>query len=338
VRILVLAEDRAVNSNYRAFHLIALAQRDHVLHFFSDLGDLRRPLRHFDVAFIYRFHERDTAAFARRCQAAGLAVVWDCDDDLTTCPTGSGIEKKKDALRSQRTRSELVRMMDVVDLVTTTSPLLADYYQQYGAESVRVIENYLPHTFAAARRRTDDDVVIGWTAGQEHRYDLEHLHLRGVLSEVLATHSNVRVETIGVDARLPSPRYHHTDRVQYNDLAGRVAQWDIGIAPIADIPFNRARSNVKLKEYAAVGVPWLASPIGPYVGHGTSQGGRLVADDEWRRALDALVRNARARRRLAKRGLKWATRQTILVNLEQWERAFADARELANLRPRTAAG
>ena len=59
---------------------------------------------------------------------------------------------------------------------------------------------------------------------------------------------------------------------------------------------NRARSNIKLKEYAAAGACWLASPIGPYVGLGEKQGGRLVARRRLaRRARPPARQAARAR-------------------------------------------
>jgi len=104
-----------------------------------------------------------------------------------------------------------------------------------------------------------------------------------------------------------------------------LTEWDVGLAVIADIPFNRARSNVKLKEYAALGLPWLASPIGPYAGTGEKQGGRLVPDDGWYDALERLVLKPRERRKLAKRAAKWGREQTIGANVAVWEKALEGA-------------
>lgn len=105
----------------------------------------------------------------------------------------------------------------------------------------------------------------------------------------------------------------------------RERRFDIGIAPLADTPFNRARSNVKLKEYAALGIPWLASPVGPYAGLGTEQGGRLVGDGEWEEALRSLIRHPLRRRRLAEAARSWAATQTIETAAPLWEATFEEA-------------
>jgi glycosyltransferase involved in cell wall biosynthesis len=96
----------------------------------------------------------------------------------------------------------------------------------------------------------------------------------------------------------------------------------IAIAPLANLPFNMTRSDIKLKEYAASGVPWLASPVGPYIGLGEREGGVLVPDDGWFDALDRLVCHQRDRRRLARRARSWAKDQMIEMAADRWERVF----------------
>jgi len=107
-------------------------------------------------------------------------------------------------------------------------------------------------------------------------------------------------------------------------------------APIADIPFNRARSNIKVKEYAALGRPWLASPVGPYASLGEKQGGRLVADDGWAAALGRLVEKPRERRKLARQARKWGRTQSVSANANLWEQALTAAIVRAGGTPRPA--
>jgi glycosyltransferase involved in cell wall biosynthesis len=113
--------------------------------------------------------------------------------------------------------------------------------------------------------------------------------------------------------------------VRFDRLPEVMAGWDIALAPIAPTAFNAARSNIKLKEYAAGGTPWLASPVGPYRAMGEKQGGRLVPDDRWYEELLSLVDSARQRRKLAKNAAKWVVGETLERNLDAWETTLETA-------------
>ena len=89
---------------------------------------------------------------------------------------------------------------------------------------------------------------------------------------------------------------------------------------------------MKLKEYAAAGLAWLASPVGPYAGMGEQQGGRLVPDDGWDVALERLVARRPARRKLAKRGAKWVKGEGVEAHAGEWEAALRDAAERGRAR------
>jgi len=130
--------------------------------------------------------------------------------------------------------------------------------------------------------------------------------------------------TIGIKLPLAGDRYEHVRGVPLTRLIQQLSACSIGIAPLSPaVAINHARSSIKLKEYAAAGVPWLASPIGPYAGLGEREGGRLVAEDRWFEELDALVRGDRLRRRLAKRAQRWGRAQLLSRNIDRWERELA---------------
>jgi glycosyltransferase involved in cell wall biosynthesis len=322
MRIAVLTSRDFVNSNYRAFPLVTLRARGHEVQLELD-GEQVQPgeLQRADVVFVYRLNSRALHRTLSQLRERGTAIVWD-DDDFTGTPTTA-----PGGTRAQSWRAGVKRMLELADVVTTPSAGLAEHFRELGPARVRIVENYLPETYAPPLPRSHGHLTIGWVAAAEHLYDLEHFDVPGLLRRLLDAHANARIVSIGVDLRLPRDRYDHLYRVQYHELAQRVAAFDVGLAPLADIPFNRSRSNVKLKEYAAAGVPWLASPIGPYAGMGEKQGGRLVPDDGWYDALERLVVKAKDRRKLARRARTWARTQTVAANLDAWEEVLAEARE-----------
>jgi hypothetical protein len=99
-----------------------------------------------------------------------------------------------------------------------------------------------------------------------------------------------------------------------------------------DRPMSYARSNIKVKEYAAAGVPWVASARGSYAGLGTKAGGMTVADDRWRETLLGLVGSRLKRMRVRRNAESWVKAQHISRYTGRWETALQMAVERADRR------
>jgi hypothetical protein len=65
--------------------------------------------------------------------------------------------------------------------------------------------------------------------------------------------------------------------------------------------------------------------VGPYVGLGERQGGRIVTDDGWHDALARLLDKPRERAKLTKRAGKWVAGETLTKNARTWEARFEEA-------------
>jgi glycosyltransferase involved in cell wall biosynthesis len=332
VRIAYLARPRNGNGFYRGIGpMVALAQvRGHQvreLPIEDRRGTPPPDVRDIDVLHVHRFCEDRAVRLARAAKEAGAAVMWDNDDDHGSTPRGVAYEREWTGFAWDRRLVAMKRMFRFTDLVTTTTPRLAEQLRSHGAPHVEVIQNYIPDHFMHPDRRSHAGVVIGWVAGLEHAADVTRLPIRETLQRLLDERSDVRVVSFGLSLGLHSARYHHIPGVEILELGASIIDFDIAIAPLADIDFNHSRSNVKLKEYAAVGIPWLASPIGPYAGMGEKQGGRLVPDDRWYEELSRLIDKPRERRKLAKRARKWAAGEALSKNAYRWEAALTAAIE-----------
>jgi glycosyltransferase involved in cell wall biosynthesis len=330
MRIAFLARPESGNGFYRAIGPMATLQerRGHHVRPLPVERDSPQPvgsLEGVEVLLIHRYCEDRAWRIAREAKACGAAVVWDQDDNQAATPRGVAYDRVWNGYAGERRRTEMKRLFRYVDAVTTPSAQLAEQLLRDGAPHAEVIENYVPDTHLSPDRVPHPGLTIGWVAALEHAADVERLPIRQVLERVLAERDDVNVVSIGLRLGLQHPRYFHVRNVPLLSLTRQVAEFDIGIAPLSDIEFNRSRSNIKLKEYAAAGVPWLASPIGPYAGMGEKQGGRLVADDAWHAELTRLLDKERDRRKLAKRGQKWASEQTLDKHAHLWERCFEQA-------------
>lgn len=288
-----------------------------------------------DVVLFYRHWDASARAMARRLRDAGVGVVVDNDDDVTAIPKDVPGYKRTGGPRAHAILRDMGGMMREAHVVTATTDLLAERFRQLTNTEVRAIDNYVPPDwFVEPRPRLADlSVVIGWMAGNEHQADYQRLRLREVFERLVEDYPSVRIVSLGLGLGLSSSRYRHVKNVDFTELANACARFDIGIAPLDDIPFNRFRSSVKLKEYCSAGIPWVASDVGPYRGLGMDEGGIVISNDDWYGTLARLVRDKGERRHLAGQGRAWVRRETIDVHAMRWHEAFADAVERAG-RPR----
>lgn len=316
-------------AHYRVFlPLGVMQQRGHeILWPNMDTGFIgRREVLASDVVVVLRCHDAASRKLLREARDHGVGIIWDVDDDIRNGPYGNqargGVRVRQQIFHNTLNAARLA------DVVITSTDVLRDLYESAGIERIEILENYLvPGTVGTARalaREPAEGIVIGWVAGREHVSDARALAIANTLNQIQVAHPQVHVECIGVDLRL-ARRYTHTRGVPIAELPARIARWDIALAPIANTTFNASRSNIKVKEYAASCVPWLASSRGPYVKLGEQQGGRLVDDDRWYEAIDALVCDHSARERLARAGRSWARRQTFAVVADRYEALLVEA-------------
>jgi hypothetical protein len=332
---LAVATEANANGHYRAIvPLQELARRGHRVHWPGDptfqlLRNGSKPP--WDAFLVRQMHDDEALEVIERVRRAGIAVLWDTDDDIGAVRRGSEAWHRLGGRRMIRRHfKQTVAVARGAHVVTTTNEHLAQVYRAHGAERVIAVENYLAPRDLGHRRKRHQGTVIGIAAAGEHEPDLRKMRFAQMLETLLERHDGVRVVALGADLRLRSEhRYRHVRWVEIEELVATECEFDLALAPLLDTAFNRARSNVKLKEYAAAGAMWVASPVGPYIGMGEEQGGVLAEDGAWLPTLEALLRDADRRRALADRARAWAATQTIRAGAARWQAAFRDAIERA---------
>jgi glycosyltransferase involved in cell wall biosynthesis len=338
VRIAFVANPELPGGWYRGIGpMMALGERGHeIVQVWRPEQGIRGELAAgCEVLHIHRVHEAEVLEIVRHAKQRGMAVVYDNDDDMRAIPRSDPSHRDYGGFAGDRALREIRRLLQQTDLAIAASDPIAERFREYGAPHVETIENYVqPRSLQASAPANGECVVAGWVAGNEHRIDVDRMPLREQLGRALDANPQLVVETIGCTLGLRHERYRHVNRVDFFGLPPKLAEYDVGLAPIADIPFNHARSNIKVKEYAALGRPWLASPVGPYAQLGEKPGGRLVPDDGWADALERLVQKPRERHRLARRARKWGRSQSVAAKAQLWERALSPAIVRAGGTPR----
>ena len=213
--------------------------------------------------------------------------------------------------------------------ITVSTPQLAREYFPYNP-TIHVIPNWLDKDLwdVPIARRADGRVRIGWAGGNAHGDDLKMISkvIQKVLNDfrgqvVFETFGMAPQELAGVFPMESTPpgsceacghegAHHQYPGGSIREYPGMLAakSWDIALAPVIDNAFGAAKSDLKVKEYAALGIPTVASRVRPYIDARKAGCPVILAEtfEEWYDAIVGLIRSEEDRRRLSDEGRKWA--------------------------------
>ena len=250
------------------------------------------------------------------------ARVYEVDDDLLTADPSA-----LPHLTDGRVKDSIRWMMERAEMVTVSTPYLAELYSAYNPR-VRVLPNMVSADLLDLNRRhgREGKVTVGWAGGQSHLPDWASA--ADTVAAVLRRHPETDMHFVGADY---SPMLHHPCLWTgwTNDIWDyyRAVDFDIGLAPLADIPFNYSKSHLKALEYAALGVPVVAQDLPPYrelVIDGVT--GYLVSTpEEWDKRLEELICDPQARAEMGAAAREHAAGFTIQGNWRLWEAAYEEA-------------
>lgn len=228
----------------------------------------------------------------------------------------------------QRLAQHLQDMRDA-DMVTVTTPVLADYAKQYNPK-VTILPNLIDTSaWWPLPLKAKKKLRIGWSGGVSHYEDF--YTIKEPLNRILR---DFDVELYCVGAHFPGiidEDFRHKVTVlpwvsfQAHSYRMMCLDLDIAIVPLADLPFNRYKSPVKFLEFAAMGVPSVVASLTPYaeeVTHGVTGLTYWDAEDFYEQ-LEALITNRELREKLGKNARSFVERERDAAkNAHRWPDAY----------------
>ena len=240
----------------------------------------------------------DLERFLDVVRAAGSRLVVEIDDDVIS-PASLG-RLSADPVEDEWMRASTLRVLRAADQVLVSTPALAGVVHRLAPDrSVVVVPNALDGRLwgreVPPSVSTDDTTRILYFGSRTHDEDL------ALLDEVVpalgsALGRPVELELLGVfrNGAPPwaSPRGVPVGHIEYPRFVpwlraqAHAQRWAVGVAPLVESSFNDCKSDLKLLEYAGLGLPSVASDVGPY--RGSPLATRRVENTP-RAWLDALV-------------------------------------------------
>lgn len=253
--------------------------------FETAVGQPGEDIHDYDVVFAHRLAGH-SETWLKLCADPDVLCVYDMDDDLLCVdPENTTCYRIFHPLEAETRRN-----VEAADIVTVSGPVLAERYRKINpnvAVLPQVIPDDMPDWPIPVR---DRPVTIGWAGSTHKRQDWPGI--AEALAQVASIVPDVRFRMYGGDYT----RGMLGGRCEFVPFTDPMTYWrsldfDIGIAPLVDTPFNRGKTCTKLAEYGARGIPAVASAIGQYVNwieHGVN--GFLVWDQaDWVTYLLALT-------------------------------------------------
>ncbi len=274
----------------------------------------------------------------------GRAIVYETDDDVLATPPWSG-HSAIAGLESDLVRSMLGR----ADLVTVSTPPLQRIAARHN-DAVRLVRNAIEPTWyegdrsaASVGATAGGATSVGATGPRVAFYGVssrmrDYAVCREAVDEVARTVPGTRRIWLGGDddaVRAVADEVHGFER-SAPAFARLLAESrpDIGLAPVVDEPFNRARSELHWLEYSMTGAATIASRLmggGPYDVIRDGVDGLTARNRaQWRDSLKKLAGSPTLRAELAGRARERVLAEYRAVDrTAEWADAYRWAAERA---------
>jgi len=245
-----------------------------------------------------------------------------------------------------------MKIMQNCDAVQTTTNRLRNEFVLWNPQ-VGVLPNYLDRTLWDVpawtathwdnyyKKKNDGIIRIGWVGASGHYEDLQMVEQ--IITKLCHKYPNVHfclMGSHGESSKGPNLFRNITPTTAACSHCGEGGQlekipgieilyypsklkecaFDIGIAPLIETSFNQCKSDIKIKEYAALGIPVVATRMKPY-SESVKEGytGFLASTGkEWFDYLELLIKDKELRHRLGRNQYRWYRENTIDKHIHEW--------------------
>lgn len=193
----------------------------------------------------------------RRLLSSSEFAVYDFDDALQWDWGAGGLLRR---LAPKAPKAFIA--VQHADRVIAGSPVLAEWASQHNKDVILIPSCVSP---ASYRQKTDyqvsDPPRLGWIGSPDNE---TYLQVAAPALREVHRRTGARLTIISTTRPSLGDLESFVDRVRWSEATqhARLAEFDLGIAPLADDPHARGKCGYKLLQYAAVGTPAVGSPIG----------------------------------------------------------------------------
>lgn len=230
---------------------------------------------------------------------AGIPFVLDMDDAVF-----HRYDLHRRGLVRRLLGNKIGRVMRAAALVIAGNEYIAAYARKAGARRVEILPTVVDlEMISPAQPHSNEKFMIGWIGTpMTDRYLKEAIDpLRAVCSD-----GSAQLVTVGAGHLTMEGVPHIARGWDLNTEISEIQEFDVGIMPLVDSPWERGKCGHKLIKYMACSKPVVASAVGvnrEIVEHGVN-GFLASGTEEWIKALMTLKQDPELCRRMGDAGRK----------------------------------
>lgn len=219
--------------------------------------------------------------------------------------------------------NKIDRVMKYSACVVAGNSYLADRARKAGAKRIEIIPTVIDLERYREKNNQENSsgkFVVGWI-GTKTTFEKHLLPCRNWIKEIQQEDPDVHFHIVGIteDKDLgPIVKYiPWTEETETNEIQ----KMDVGIMPLEDSPWEKGKCAYKLIQYAACGIPGIASDVGmnKEVTIDGQTGYLAESEKEWKRRILELKNNPELRRELGRNARKLVEEKyCIQVTARKW--------------------
>ena len=243
------------------------------------LWALQRRMR-YDLIWLEKEALPWLPAWTEIARLQGLPYVVDYDD--------AWFHRYENHWSSFMLGHKIDKVMQVAQIVVAGNTYLARRARQAGAREVAIVPTAIDRDRYQnlPARPAGGPLNVGWIGIPLNA------HYLGIVAPALRMVDGITLQVVGADvpadlAGIPAESFPWTE----DSEIARIADFDVGIMPLLDTPWERGKCAYKLLQVMAAGKPVIASPVGAnrdVVEHGVN-GFLADTSEEWADALRKLA-------------------------------------------------
>ena len=280
----------------------------------------------FDTVVIKQLLERWMPRQMQIAKQLGQRLIVDIDDAYDFLHDENRAKHTTDPEKNKISNRDHMRAVIMeADVVTVSTPFLLEYYSGLRDNVVMVRNAVSPKQFPK-RKVTRDKPVIGWAGALAWRSnDLDVF--KGWLGDFLVEHDLMfhhagHEDTAGSFAKLADVPVERVLTSPMKSIAEyhTMLDFDIGVVPLTNIPFNEAKSFLKGIEYAASNIPFVASdlPEYRYLSEESRIGRVAHTPEEWVKHLTELLDYDTRKKEAGTQRSRVLKEHSIVARAPQW--------------------